>query len=165
MSLLTPEEKLGLLDGDTPSGRDARHGAGGVRHHSGADGRSPAARHPGVQFVDGPRGICVGHSTAFPVSMARGATWDPDLETRVGLAIGREGRAQGGTLFAGVCINLPRHPAWGRAQETYGEDPLLLGAMGSALVDGVQRNLDGLCQALRHQLDGECAVLGGRDHR
>ncbi len=39
-----------------------------------------------------------------------------------------------------MCINLPRHPAWGRAQETYSEDPLLLGEFGAALVRGVQRN-------------------------
>ena len=80
----------------------------------------------------------MGASTCFPVSMARGATWDPDLEYRVGQVIGTECRAQGVSLFAGVCINLLRHPAWGRAQETYGEDPVLLGAMGVALVRGVQ---------------------------
>src|SRR5665648_856085 len=91
---------------------------------------------PGLQFVDGPRGGVVGRSTAFPVSMARGATWDVDLEERVGRAIGAELRAQGGNFFGGVCINLPRHPAWGRVQETYGEDPVLLGGMGAALVRG-----------------------------
>jgi beta-glucosidase len=49
-------------------------------------------------------------------------------------------RAQGANFFGGVCINLPRHPAWGRAQETYGEDPFLLGEFGAALVRGVQRH-------------------------
>jgi beta-glucosidase len=71
--------------------------------------------------------------------MARGATFDTDLEERVGDAIGRELRALGGNYFGGVCINLLRHPAWGRAQETYGEDPWHLGAMGAALTRGVQR--------------------------
>jgi beta-glucosidase len=83
----------------------------------------------------------MGNSTAFPVSMARGATWDRDVEERVGTAIGLEGRAQGANFFGGVCINLPRHPAWGRVQETYGEDPLLLGEMGAALVRGVRPNM------------------------
>ena len=96
---------------------------------------------PGLLFSDGPRGVVMGHSTAFPVSMARGATWDRELEERVGTAIGLEGRAQGANFFGGVCINLPRHPAWGRVQETYGEDPLLLGEMGAALVRGVQPNM------------------------
>lgn len=140
--LLTPEEKLGLLDGDTPFWEGMRVMVlEGYVTTPVPMGEVARLGIPGVQFVDGPRGICVGHSTAFPVSMARGATWDAALEARVGTAIGLEGRAQGGTLFAGVCINLPRHPAWGRAQETYGEDPLLLGTMGAALVDGVQHNL------------------------
>ncbi|HMF34792.1 MAG TPA: glycoside hydrolase family 3 C-terminal domain-containing protein, partial [Candidatus Lokiarchaeia archaeon] len=80
-------------------------------------------------------------STCFPVSMARGATWDPALEQRVGDVIGIEAGAQGANFFGGVCINLPRHPAWGRSQETYGEDPVLLGTMGAALVEGVQAHI------------------------
>ena len=83
----------------------------------------------------------MGHATAFPVPMARGATFDPELERRVGDAIGIECRALGANLFAGVCVNVLRHPAWGRAQETYGEDSHLLGEMGAALVRGVQRHV------------------------
>jgi beta-glucosidase len=96
---------------------------------------------PGIRFSDGPRGMVLGHSTCFPVSMARGASWSPELEERIGDAIGVEGRAQGANFFGGVCINLLRHPAWGRAQETYGEDPYLLGEMGAGLVRGVQRHM------------------------
>ena len=95
---------------------------------------------PHFLFNDGPRGIAKGNSTCFPVPMARGATFDVDLERRIGDAIGRELRAHGGNLFGGVCINLLRHPAWGRAQETYGEDPFLLGEMGVALTRGVQHH-------------------------
>jgi beta-glucosidase len=73
--------------------------------------------------------------------MARGASFDPTLERRIGDAIGVEARTQGANLFAGVCINLLRHPAWGRAQETYGEDSFLLGEMGVALVEGTQRHV------------------------
>jgi beta-glucosidase len=94
----------------------------------------------GLRFADGPRGVVVGRCTAFPVPMARAATFDPALEERVGDAIGVEVRSVGANLFGGVCINLLRHPAWGRAQETYGEDSHLLGLMGSALVRGVQRH-------------------------
>ncbi len=93
---------------------------------------------PAIKFCDGPRGAVQGQSTCFPVSMARGASWDIEMEERIGRAIGREVRAHGGNYFGGVCINLLRHPAWGRAQETYGEDPYLLGEMGAALVRGVQ---------------------------
>lgn len=95
----------------------------------------------GVSFIDGPRGIVIhGGATCFPVSMARGASWNAELEQQIGDAIGKELRALGGNLFGGVCINLLRHPAWGRAQETYGEDPVHVGAMGSGLVLGVERH-------------------------
>jgi len=80
------------------------------------------------------------HSTCFPVSMARGASWDTELEERIGDAMGVEARSQGANIMGSVCINLLRHPAWGRAQETYGEDPYHLGVMGAALVRGIQRH-------------------------
>jgi beta-glucosidase len=93
---------------------------------------------PQVKFCDGPRGVVCGISTCFPVTMLRGATFDTELERRVGSAIGKEIRAHGGNLFGGVCINVPYNPGWGRSQEVYGEDPFHLGAMGSSLVRGVQ---------------------------
>ncbi|MBD3193539.1 MAG: glycosyl hydrolase [Candidatus Lokiarchaeota archaeon] len=96
---------------------------------------------PGILFTDGPRGVVLNHSTCFPVSIARGASWDTDLEERIGNIIGIEAKAQGANFFGGICINLLRHPAWGRAQETYGEDPYLLGAFGSALVRGTQNHV------------------------
>jgi beta-glucosidase len=95
---------------------------------------------PSMRFCDGPRGVVcgTGKSTCFPVSMLRGATFDPALEEEIGRAIGREVRAYGGNLFAGVCINLPQNPGWGRSQESYGEESFALGRMGAALVRGVQ---------------------------
>ncbi len=93
-----------------------------------------------VKFSDGPRGVVMGHSTCFPVSMARGASFDRTLEKKIGEVIGKEARAQGANYFGGVCINLLRHPAWGRAQETYGEDPFHVGELGSALTEGVQEH-------------------------
>ena len=95
---------------------------------------------PEMGFCDGPRGVVcdLGKSTCFPVSMCRGATFDTELEERIGHAIGRETRAFGGNLFAGICINLPYHPGWGRSQETYGEESFHLGQMGAALARGVQ---------------------------
>jgi len=93
---------------------------------------------PNVRFVDGPRGVVAGSATCFPVSMARGATFDRGLEEDIGRAIGAEIRAQGGNYYGGVCINLPRNPRWGRAQECYGEDSYHLGEMGAALTRGVQ---------------------------
>lgn len=95
---------------------------------------------PPMKFCDGSRGVACGNgkSTCFPVSMLRGATFDTALEEQIGQAIGEEVRASGGNLFAGICINMPYHPGWGRSQETYGEDSFHLGEMGSALIRGIQ---------------------------
>src|SRR5919199_1655710 len=142
LGLLDDTEKLGLLDGDQPfwPGMPEMMGVG-YNLEPIVAGAVPLLGIPGIRFSDGPRGAVIGRSTAFPVPMARGATWDPDLEERIGQAIGAEIRAQGGNYFGGVCINLLRHPAWGRAQETYGEEPVLLGAMGAALARGAQRHV------------------------
>jgi beta-glucosidase len=95
---------------------------------------------PPVLFTDGPRGIVMGKCTCFPVSMLRGATFDDELEYEVGKVFAKEASALGANLYAGVCINLLRNPMWGRAQETYGEDPFLLGKMGAALTKAMQEN-------------------------
>ncbi len=142
LAQLSLDEKLGLMDGDTRfwPGLAEMMAPGGYAGRPWVAGAVPRLGIPGLRFVDGPRGIILAGATTFPVSMARGATWDVDLEERIGDAIGRELRSLGGNLFGGVCINLLRHPAWGRAQETYGEDPHHLGAFGAALVRGVQRH-------------------------
>ncbi len=101
----------------------------------------PRIGFPGIQFSDGPRGVVMGASTAFPVTMARAASWDPELEQQIGYAMGLEARAQGANYSGAVCVNLLRHPAWGRAQECYGEDPVLIGRMGAALTTGLRPNV------------------------
>jgi len=138
---MSDAEKLWCLDGDVPCWAGLGYLANNGYHKSPFPAaRVPRLGVPGFAFADGPRGVVIGPATCFPVSMARGATWDPELETRVGEAIGEELRAVGATLFGGVCVNVLRHPAWGRAQETYGEDPFHVGEMGAALTRGVQRH-------------------------
>ncbi len=94
---------------------------------------------------DGPRGARVmdhgiNSVTTFPVGMARGASWDIGLEERINEVIAIEMRANKVNYAATPCINLLRHPAWGRAQETYGEDPWLLGEFGVAAVKGIEKH-------------------------
>ncbi len=137
---MSDEELLWLLDGDTPVRAMiklwARIKAGPI-----TGGALPRLGIPGVRFSDGPRGVVMGRSTAFPVTMMRAATWDPELEERVGHAMGLEARARGANYSGAVCVNLLRHPAWGRAQECYGEDPVLTGRMGAGLTRGLRRNV------------------------
>jgi beta-glucosidase len=94
---------------------------------------------PPFRMSDGPRGVTsVEGATTFPVGVARGATWRPEIEQRVGAAMGRELRAIGGNVLLAPTINNLRHPSWGRSQETYGEDVQHLSRMAVAFVRGVQ---------------------------
>ena len=102
----------------------------------------------GFQFADGPRGVNLdpykpkgsqGYATVFPAASGRGATFDTDLENKIGAAMGDELIAAGRTMLLGPTVNVLRHPAWGRSEETYGEDSFLLGRLGSAFVQGVQQ--------------------------
>ncbi|SPO06197.1 related to beta-glucosidase [Cephalotrichum gorgonifer] len=143
-SKLSEDEKLALLQGDMPFWQ------GLLNLYTGVYATTPYVHGEikrlgilGVRYCDGPRGVNIHRATAFPCSMARGATWDLELEMAVGRAIGLEARACDANMVGSACINLPRHPAWGRAQETYGEDPLLLGEFGAAHVRGLQENVMG----------------------
>jgi len=135
LSQLSLPQKLDRLQGDLPYWQ-------GMADTVLRDGLH---RHPwpagGLRFVDGPRGVVLeGGATTFPVPLARGASWDVELEERIGVAMAQEARSFGANLLAAVCVNLLRHPGWGRAQETYGEDPLHVGAMGAAITRGIQRH-------------------------
>ena len=143
LAQLSVAEKLALLEGDTDfwpgmveiASCDASH------LHPWPAGVLPRLGLAGLQFVDGPRGVVLqGGATTFPPPIARGACWDVDLEERIGVAMAREARSFGANWLAAVCVNLLRHPGWGRAQETYGEDPVLLGCLGAAMTRGIQRH-------------------------
>ena len=142
LSQMSLAEKVANMSGSTPfwSGlSDVLNGA--YNRRTWDAGRTERLGVNGIRFTDGPRGIVIGQATTFPVSMARGATWDVGLEYRIGEAMGLEARAVGANLFGGVCVNLLRHPAWGRAQETYGEDSHLLAEFGVALTRGAQQHV------------------------
>lgn len=120
---------------------------------------------PPALFSDGPRGVVMHNSTAFPTSNVRAAAFDDGLEERIGDAIAKECIAHGANYFAGVCINLLRHPAWGRAQEAYGEDQYLTGRYGVALTNALQRRGVISCpkhyalnsiENLRFEVDAKC---------
>jgi len=96
---LTDDERLGLLDGDTPFWPGLVEMTGRYNGTPIVHGEVARLGIPGTRFVDGPRGCVAGNATAFPVSMARGATWDVGLEEQVGRAIGAEVRAVGGHVL------------------------------------------------------------------
>jgi beta-glucosidase len=92
-----------------------------------------------------------GRATVFPQVIGLGATWNRALVQRVAgiiadearakhhaaLAAGHRGQYQGLTFWT-PNINIFRDPRWGRGQETFGEDPHLMGELGLAVVRGLQ---------------------------
>jgi beta-glucosidase len=82
-----------------------------------------------------------GQYTVFPMPIAMGATWDPDLVYLVGSAISDEARGNNEPLNVWAPnINLARDPRWGRTEETYTEDPYLLSRFAVAYVSGMEGN-------------------------
>jgi len=139
---MTPAERLRLLAGYQDLYKDMMSVGGFVPPLYSA-AAAPRLGLSGLFFVDGPRGVARGVSTCFPVAIARAAGFDYELEARVGEAIGREARAHGANVCLAPCLNLLRHPGWGRAQETYGENSQHIGEMGAAFVRGLQRHVLG----------------------
>ena len=93
---------------------------------------------PGFQMSDGPHGVRFGGATVFPTGIAMAASWDVDLNERVGTAMGKEFWAYGKHQQLGPCIDLCRDPRNGRSPETGGEDPFLAGKMAAAVIQGIQ---------------------------
>jgi beta-glucosidase len=95
---------------------------------------------PAIIFCEFLHGYTGEGSTAFPMNIGLGATWDADLMKRVGQVIGMEGRAHGVHFGLGPNLDLGREPRWGRIAETLGEDTHLSATLGTALVQGIQGN-------------------------
>ncbi len=89
---------------------------------------------------DSSRGVKT-YGTPFPVSILRGASWNPLTEYNVNKAIGIEAKAKGTNVVFAPTLNIIRHPGWGRAQESYSEDPVLMSKMGVAAIKGLQTNV------------------------
>ena len=77
-------------------------------------------------------------STLFPIPLGLASTWNPDLVESVGRVIATESRAHGIAMGLGPVLGLAREPRWGRVEETYGEDPYLVGEIGLAMIRGWQ---------------------------
>ncbi len=120
---MTLEEKISLLGGDRTGFATVPIERLGI---------------PAMTMTDGPVGVRWEKSTAFPAGVAMAASWDPDLVSRIGAAIGREAKAHGRDVLLGPCLNIHRVPQGGRNFESFGEDPYLASRMAVAYVRGVQ---------------------------
>jgi len=85
-------------------------------------------------------------TTTFPQEKGLGATWDPDLLKKIGALEGYEARydyqnptfTRGGVVIRAPNADLSRDPRWGRTEESYGEDPFLVGTLTVAFAQGLQ---------------------------
>ncbi|MBG0560790.1 glycoside hydrolase family 3 N-terminal domain-containing protein [Actinoplanes aureus] len=100
-------------------------------------------------------------ATIYPTSLAMAATFDPALIGRVGHAIGADMAEAGVHQGLAPVVDVIRDYRWGRCEETYGEDPYLVGEMGEAYVLGLQA--EGVLATLKH-FAGYSASMGGRNH-
>jgi beta-glucosidase len=130
---LTPDERIGLLAGDVP----AISGAAGT--HTGTESGVPRLGVPPLYLTDGPIGVRQGQATAFPASIALAASFDRGLAAEHGRAIAEEARAKGNDVVYAPTVNILRTPLWGRAFESFGEDPYLTARTGVAWIRAAQR--------------------------
>jgi beta-glucosidase len=93
---------------------------------------------PVLFHEEGLHGYAARDATSFPQAIALASSWDPQLLTRVFAVAGREIRARGVQLVLAPVVDVGRDPRWGRIEETYGEDPYLVGQLGIAAVRGFQ---------------------------
>ncbi len=95
---------------------------------------------PSLTLQDGPQGLAFGATnvTQLPAPLGIAATFDPAIARQYGEVQGSETYGQGIDVIQGPALNVLRVPESGRAYEGYGEDPLLVSAMGVADIEGIQ---------------------------
>ena len=83
-------------------------------------------------------GYMATEATMFPQAIALAGTFDTGMMREVQSVIAREVRARGVPYVLSPVVDIVRDPRWGRIEETWGEDPYLVGEMGVAAVEGLQ---------------------------
>ncbi|MGX1298900.1 beta-glucosidase-like glycosyl hydrolase [Streptomyces albogriseolus] len=105
-------------------------------------------------------GFAAWGATAYPVPLSWGAAFDPGLVRRMAAAIGRDMRAVGVHQGLAPVLDVVRDARWGRVEETIGEDPYLVGTIGTAYVQGLESA--GIVATLKH-FAGYSASRAGRN--
>ncbi|HEX5870129.1 MAG TPA: glycoside hydrolase family 3 N-terminal domain-containing protein [Longimicrobium sp.] len=83
-------------------------------------------------------GLAAVGSTSFPQPIALAGTWNPELVEALYAMTAREARVRGTHQALTPVVDVARDARWGRVEETFGEDPWLVGRMGVAAVRGFQ---------------------------
>jgi len=155
-----------------------RHGLGqltrpfGTRPLTGREGAELLARRqrdivtasrfgiPAIAHDECLAGFTAWTAAIYPVPLAWGASFDPDLVEQMAAQIGTSMRAVGVHQGLAPVLDVTVDPRWGRTEETIGEDPYLVATVGTAYVRGLESA--GLVATLKHFV-GYSASRGGRN--
>ncbi|WP_081680868.1 glycoside hydrolase family 3 C-terminal domain-containing protein [Cellulomonas sp. URHD0024] len=161
VAAMTTAEKLTMLHGGTSCG------------YAGCIDANTRLGIPALHLQDGPVGPGDGFTgvTQLAAPVAGAATWDTALMRQYGDVIGAEQKGKGTNVQLGPTVNIIRDPRWGRAFESFGEDPYLAGQIGVADIQGVQGQ--GVMAQVKHYVAnnqesnrmGVNAVVGDRAMR
>ena len=119
---------------------------------------------PVIVHEESTGGFCHRDATVFPQGLGLAATWDPALVKQVAEVIRTQMRAVGARHALAPVLDVARDPRWGRVEETYGEEPVLSGIIGTAYVRGLQGDdlREGVAATGKHFL-GYALSEGGRN--
>lgn len=144
LSQMTLEEKILLIHGQ-PEAKETDQGQAG--YWPGL----PRLGIPALRLVDGPPGVLTRvPSTAHIATMGLAATFNRKTAEDTGAVIGRDARALGQDIVLEPFINIFRDQTFGRAYNTFGEDPFLAGQIAAAQITGTQKQ--GVMSQAKHYI-------------
>jgi len=118
---------------------------------------------PKIKVTDGPNGargagslVAGVNAACFPVAIALGATWNPALVERMGVALAGQAKSKGAAVLLAPTVNIHRSGLNGRNFECYSEDPMLTAALAVAYIQGVQSQ--GIAATIKHFAGNESEI-------
>lgn len=157
LAAMSREEKMAVIRGGSEP-------AGAAQSEAGWTAGVPRLHIPDLRFADGPQGVLVRHlSTGMPGTLSLASTFSVADAAADGALIARDARALGVDVILQPYINIYRDPAFERAYNTLGEDPVLTGTLAAQFVRGAQAN--GVMAQAKHYVayDGaENALVDGQ---